>query len=102
MSVRPSFRNNYKLPMEKQELLNPQQPITANAGIDDTSKDIQRSTMCEEIPSMCKESIYEDDSKYRLNDNDEFKLVTNKRFKKSKSKSNKEKVNNNSPVTHTF
>jgi transposase InsO family protein len=80
--------------------LNPQQPVTANAGIDDTSKDIQRSTMCEERPSICTESIYEDDSKYSLNANDEFKLVTNKRYKKSKS--NKEKVNDNSPVTHTF
>jgi hypothetical protein len=77
--------------------LNPQQPVTTNARIDDTSKDSQSSTMCEDIPSMCKESIYEDDSKYRLNSNDEFKLVTNKRFRKSI----KEKVKN-SQVTHTF
>jgi hypothetical protein len=78
--------------------LNPPQPVTTNDGIDDTSKDIQRSTMCENKPSMCNESIYEDDSKYRLNSNDEFKLVTNKRFKKS----TKEKVNNNSILTYTF
>jgi Reverse transcriptase (RNA-dependent DNA polymerase) len=77
--------------------LNPQQPVTAKNGIDDTSMDSQRSTMYENLASMCKESIYEDDSKYRLNLNDEFKLVTNKRFKKS----NKQKVNN-SVVTHTF
>jgi Reverse transcriptase (RNA-dependent DNA polymerase) len=78
--------------------LNPQQPVTTNDGIDDTSKDSQSSHMCENQPSMCNESIYEDDSKYRLNSNDEFKLVTNKRFKKS----TKEKVNNNSILTHTF
>jgi hypothetical protein len=77
--------------------LNPQQPVTANAEIGDTSKDSQRSTMCEKSASMCQESIYEDDSKYRLNSNDEFKLVTNKRFKKS----NKGKVKD-SCVTYTF
>jgi hypothetical protein len=53
--------------------------------------------MCEKATSMCNESTYEYDVKNRLNSNDDFKLVTNKRFKKS----NKEKVNN-SPVTHTF
>jgi hypothetical protein len=53
--------------------------------------------MCEKATSMCHENIYEDDVKNRLNSNDDFKLVTNKRFKKL----HKEKVNN-SPVTHTF
>jgi hypothetical protein len=77
--------------------LNPQQPVTANAEIGDTSKDSQRSPMCANSTSMCKESIYEDDSKYRLKSNDEFKLVTNKRFKKSY----KGKVKD-SCVTHTF
>jgi hypothetical protein len=78
--------------------LNPQQPVTTNDGIDDTSKDIHSTPMCENLTSMCNESSYEYDVKNRLNSNDEFKLVTNKRFKKS----NKEKVNNNSPLTHTF
>jgi hypothetical protein len=78
--------------------LNPKQPVTTNDGIDDTSKDMPSVPMCEHLTSMCKESTYEYDSKNRLKSNDEFKLVTNKRFKKS----NKEKVNNNSPLTHTF
>jgi hypothetical protein len=78
--------------------LNPQQPVTTNDGIDDTSKDIHSTPMCENLTYMCNESSYEYDVKNRLNSNDEFKLVTNKRFKKS----NKEKVNNNSPLTHTF
>jgi hypothetical protein len=51
--------------------LNPQQPVTANAEIGDTSKDSQSSTMCENRASMCKESIYEDDSKYRLHSTNE-------------------------------
>jgi hypothetical protein len=72
--------------------LNPQQPVTTNAGIDDTSKDMPSSLMCENLTSMCNESTYEYESKNSLNSNDDFKLVTNKRFKKS----NKEKVNNNS------
>jgi hypothetical protein len=46
--------------------------------------------MCEKMTSMCNESIYEDDSKYRLNANDEFKLVTNKRFKKSTKRESKQ------------
>jgi hypothetical protein len=66
--------------------------------MDDTSNDIQSSPMCENMTFMCNESIYEDDLKYRLNSKFEFKLVTNKRFKKS----NKEKLNNNSLLTHTF
>jgi hypothetical protein len=77
--------------------LNPQQPVTANDEIADTSQDSQSSTMCENKVSMCNDSIYEDNSKYRLKSNDEFKLVTNKRFKKS----NKDK-GKNSQVTHTF
>jgi hypothetical protein len=77
--------------------LNPAQPVTTNDGIGATSQDIHMSPTCEKSTSMCNESTYEYDVKNRLNSNDEFKLVTNKRFKKS----NKEKVNN-SPVTHTF
>jgi hypothetical protein len=103
--VRPSIRSEQELQASDGKAgtisadinLNPQQPITDNAGIGDTSQDIQSSTMCDNTPSMCNESIYEEDSKDRLKYNDEFKLVTNKRFKKS----TKEKVNN-SRVTHTF
>jgi hypothetical protein len=62
------------------------------------SNDNRSSTMCENTTSMCIESVHENDLKYRLNSNDEFKLVTNKQFKKS----NKEKVNNNSLLSHTF
>jgi hypothetical protein len=65
MSVHPSFRNqmNYNSVGEIGTItsginLNPQQPITANAGIDDTSKDIQSSIMCENMTFMCNESIY--------------------------------------------
>jgi hypothetical protein len=79
--------------------LNPKQPVRENE-VGDTgmmSNDIQSSTMCENTTSMCIESIYEDVSKYRLNSNDEFKIVTNKRFKKS----NKGIVNN-SQLTNTF
>jgi hypothetical protein len=70
--------------------LNPNQPVTKSEGIDDTSNDSQSSPMCENMTSMCNESIYEDDSKYRLNANDEFKLVTNKRFKKSNKRESKQ------------
>jgi hypothetical protein len=72
--------------------LNPKQPVTEteNDNMGAMSNDSQSSSMCGKTTSMYCESIYEDDSKYRLNSNDEFKLVTNKRFKKSK----KEKVNN--------
>jgi hypothetical protein len=79
--------------------LNPKQPVTESEVVHIGAKanDSQSSTMCENTKSMYCESIYADDTKDRLNSNDEFKLVTNKRFKKSK----KEKVNNSS-VTHTF
>jgi hypothetical protein len=79
--------------------LNPKQPVTeTNVGnMGAMSNDSQSSSMCGKTTSMCCESIYEDDSKDRLNSNDEFKLVTNKQFKQSK----KEKVNN-SKITHTF
>jgi hypothetical protein len=65
--------------------LNPKLPVAENE-IGDTGKmsnDNQSSTMCENTTSMCIESVYENDLKYRLNSNDEFKLVANKRFKKS-------------------
>jgi hypothetical protein len=79
--------------------LNPKQPVTESEVINmgAMSNDSPSSTICDKTTSMYCESIYADDAKYRLNSNDEFKLVTNKRFKKSK----KEKVNN-SPVTYTF
>jgi uncharacterized protein YifE (UPF0438 family) len=79
--------------------LNPKQPVTESEVVNmgAMSNDSHSSTMCEKTTSMYCERIYADDAKYRLNSNDEFKLVTNKQFKKSK----KEKVNNNA-VTHTF
>jgi hypothetical protein len=79
--------------------LNPKQPVTEHdvVNMEAMSNDSQSSPMYAKTTSMCCESIYEDDSQYRLNSNDEFKLVTNKRCKKSK----KGKVNN-SQVTHTF
>jgi hypothetical protein len=49
--------------------LNPQQPVTSNDGIDNTSKDMPSSPMCENLTSMCNESTYEYESKNRLNSN---------------------------------
>jgi hypothetical protein len=79
--------------------LNPKQPVTESevGDIGTMSNDDPHSSMCEKTTSICMTSIYEKDSHYRLNSNDGFKMVTNKRFKKT----NKVKVNN-SPVTHTF
>jgi hypothetical protein len=79
--------------------LNPKQPVTESEMRDmgTMSNDDPNPTMCENTTSICMESIYENDSKYRLNSNDKFHIVTNKRFKKSK----REKVNN-SQVTRTF
>jgi hypothetical protein len=59
--------------------LNPKQPVTEDKGIytGKMTNDSQSSTMCEYTTSMCIESIYEDDSKYRLSSNDGFKIVTN-------------------------
>jgi hypothetical protein len=71
--------------------LNPKQPVTESEMCDmgTMTNDDPNSTMCEKTTSICMESIYDNDLKYCLTSNDEFKLVTNKRFKKSK----KEKVN---------
>jgi hypothetical protein len=79
--------------------LNPKQPVTESKLRDRGTFSSQHSNspMCEKTTSICKKSIYENDSEYRLNSNDEFKIVTNKRGKNSK----KEKVNN-SKITHTF
>jgi hypothetical protein len=65
--------------------------------IDNDVGDIELSTndnqifpMCENTLSMCQENIYKNDSEYRLDfSNDEIKIVTNQRIKKS----NKVKAN---------
>jgi hypothetical protein len=79
--------------------LNPKQPVTESevGDIGTMSNDAPNSSMCEKTTSICMTSIYEKDSHYRLNSNDGFQMVTNKRCKKTN------KVNvNKSPVTHTF
>jgi hypothetical protein len=49
--------------------LNPKQSVTEIKGQDmgTMSKDDPNSTLCENTTSTCMESIYKDDSKYRLN-----------------------------------
>jgi hypothetical protein len=72
--------------------LNPNKTITDN-DVGDTelssTNDNQIFPMCENTLSMCQENIYKNDSEYHLDSNDEFKIVANKRFKKS----NKVKAN---------
>jgi hypothetical protein len=55
--------------------------------------------LCMQTQHLCmyQENIYKNNSENRLNSNEEFKLVTNKRSKKS----SKKKVNS-SKLTHTF
>jgi hypothetical protein len=54
--------------------LNPKQPVTESELRDSgtMAKKQPNSTMCEKTSSICMESIYKQDSKYRLNSNDEF------------------------------
>jgi hypothetical protein len=59
--------------------LNPKQPVTESKRRDrgTVSSEHSNSPMCEKTTSICRKSIYENDSEYRLNSNDEFKIVTN-------------------------
>jgi hypothetical protein len=79
--IRSTSAHSEHIPEELgRPLSNPNPPVTNN-DVDDiglTTNDNQNSTMCENRTSMCQENIYENDSEYRLNSNDEFKVVTNK------------------------